>query len=112
LTVNVQYESHTRAVGAAIRTLSAIGTVRRYKAWRAEWETKGEPLNVPPQPPKRPRRRWALDIVAALLFVGIPVILSQAQGFAGVIAGLTLLWGVIGFYLSFKVIRGIMRRMS
>jgi hypothetical protein len=29
------------ALGAAMRTLSAVGQVRRYKAWLAEWNAMG-----------------------------------------------------------------------
>ncbi len=31
------------AVGAALRTLGAIGQVRRYKAWSKEWRAMGQP---------------------------------------------------------------------
>jgi hypothetical protein len=106
-------------VVAAIRTFSAIRTVRRYKAWVSEWERMGEPLNSATQPAKRPRRRWPLVSGAALLFLAIPVYLSQAQDDGGwvsnsdgFVTSLTLLWCGVGVFLIFRLIRGIMRRMT
>jgi hypothetical protein len=93
---------------AAMRTLSAVGRVRRYKAWLAEWnamDAQGEPAPGP----KKKSGGWVLVTGAALLLLAIPAYLPQAHD-EGLATALELLWGVAGLYLVFRILRGMMRR--
>jgi hypothetical protein len=106
------------AVGAAIRTLSAVGQVRRYKAWQAQWQAMGEPLHTaapPPRLPKKTKRRRGRFIGAALLFLGLPAYLAQIvndewHSNDTLVGLLALLWGAVCLYLVFRFFRGIVRR--
>jgi hypothetical protein len=59
------------SVGASIRTLSAIGRLRRYKAWLAEWNAIGAAEQPRPKE-KRGGRRRLLITGAVLLLLAIP----------------------------------------
>ena len=101
-------------LGASIRTLSAVRKLRRYKAWRAEWEAMG--ATDEPQRPERERRtRWKLLTVAALLFLAIPGYLPQINYNEGLVATLKLLWALACLYMLFRVLQpivGLMRRAT
>src|ERR1022692_2478369 len=69
------------AVGASLRTLSAVGRVRRYKAWLAEWnamDTKEQQ-----RPKDKPSRRWMFVTSAVLLLLVIPAYCQHLQGNEG-----------------------------
>ena len=92
------------AVGAALRTFSAVGKVRRYKAWAAEWDAMGAPLHAPPQPETPVKRRWALVTIAIVLFVAIPVhepLIGHVDETTSTALG--WLWVAICFYLVWKL---------
>jgi Na+/melibiose symporter-like transporter len=96
-----------------MRTLSAVGRVRRYKAWLAEWNSMG--ARVEPGPPpkeKRGGRRRVFVTSAALLVLVIPVYLPNLQGNEEWRTALTLLWVVACIYLVGLVLRGITQRMT
>jgi len=101
------------SVGAAMRTLSAVGRVRRYKAWLAEWNAMGareEP--GPPPKEKRDGRRRVFVTSAALLVLAIPVCLPNLQGNEEWRTALTLLWVVACLYLVGLALWSITRRMT
>jgi hypothetical protein len=101
------------SVGAAIRTLSAVGRVRRYKAWLAAWNAMGATEEAAPsREEKRRRRRQLFVTVAALLLLAIPVCLSYLQGNEESRAALALLWVAACLYLVGLVLRSITRRMA
>jgi len=95
------------AAVAAIRTLSAVGTLRRYKAWLAEWSAMGA-HNEPAPQPKKKIGPWVFVTGTVLLLLAIPAYLAQAQD-AGLAIALELLWGVAGLYLVFRIMRCLMR---
>jgi cytochrome bd-type quinol oxidase subunit 2 len=99
------------AVGASMRTLSAVGRVRRYKAWLAEWNA----MNATEQPQvkeKRGGRRRLFVTGAALLLLAIPAGFQHLQGNEQWGTALTLLWIVACVYLLGVVLRSIKRRMA
>jgi len=86
------------AVGAALRTLRAVVQVRRYKAWLADWEAMGEPINAPrqPQPAKRRPYGWVFFTGAVLLAVGTPFSVPPGTKLSDTA---TLLWEGACLYL-------------
>lgn len=92
---------------AALRTLSAVGRVRRYKAWLAEWNAMAQ--DEPAPRPKKKGRGWMFVTCAVALLLAIPAYLPQAQD-AGIATPLELLWGLAGLYLVFRIMRRMMRR--
>jgi len=113
------------AVLAATRTLSAVGQVRRYKAWSAQWQAMSEPVSaqrrIPhphrsaevvtqnqPSTAKEPHRGRLLAIVAALLVLAIPAYVGD--GSDRVSSALTCLWLAACLYLAFRLLRRLMRR--
>jgi hypothetical protein len=92
------------AVAAGFRTLAAVGRMRRYKAWLADWQGMGAG-DEPPRPKKR--RGWVLVAGAALLVVAIPLVQPET----GPNDALTVLWCVACLYLVFALVRGILRRI-
>ena len=104
------------AVGASFRTLSAVGRVRRYKAWLAEWNAMGE-MEQPQQPQARPKekrgsRRRVFITGAALLALAIPVCLPSLQGNDAGWGTAVTLWLVACVYLAGVMLRSIARRMT
>lgn len=97
-------------VGAAMRTLSAIGRVRRYKAWLAEWNAMGA-KEEPARPPKEKRggRHW---LIALLLLLAIPACFTHLQVNEQWRGALILLWIAACIYLVGLVLRSITRRMT
>jgi cytochrome bd-type quinol oxidase subunit 2 len=95
-------------VGAAYRTLSAVGTVRGYKAWQAQWSAMGTPQEQTQKVEKR-RGGWVLITLALLLLVGIPMSVGQRQD-NGVV-WLRWVWLAVALYLLFRLVRGILRRL-
>jgi hypothetical protein len=98
------------AVGASLRTLSAVGRVRRYKAWLAEWnamDTKEQQ-----RPKDKPSRRWMFVTSAVLLLLVIPAYCQHLQGNEGLRTALMLLWVVAGIYLVGLLLRRITRGMT
>jgi hypothetical protein len=114
------YEGHIAwwlalgAAGAAMRTLSAVGQVRRYKAWAAQWQAMGAPLHAP-RPQKKKTGGWMRITVAALLLGAIPAYLPQIKSNAAipnseaVATALMVLWLVTGLYLLWKSVAGVCR---
>jgi hypothetical protein len=101
------------SVGAAIRTLSAVGRVRRHKAWLAEWNAMGEKEEPPPsREQKRGGRRRLFVTSAALLLLVIPVCLPYLQGNEEWHTALAVLWGGACIYLVGLVLRSITRRKA
>ena len=99
------------AVGAALRTLSAVGQVRRYKAWLAEWNAMAG-TEQPRHKEKRRGRRRVLLPGAALLLVAIPAGFQYLQGNQEWGAALTLLGVVASVYLVAVALRSITRRIT
>jgi hypothetical protein len=108
------------ATAAAVRSLAAVGEVGRYKRWDAKWQTMGAPAQAledaqrqQPRGPEKPKRRWKLVTLAALLLVAIPAFLAALDGGMGndaFMAALALLWCVAGLYLALRAVRGMLRR--
>jgi len=95
------------AVAAAGRTVSAIGTVRRYKLWAADWRGMGEE-----GAPKKRGRVWMRVIVALLLVIGIPAWAPQIRNnlaaipFGEALANaLVALWLAACLYLVWRLVR-------
>ena len=99
------------SVGAAFRTLSAVGRVRRYKAWDAEWNAMGarEESAIPRKERRGARRRL---FVAALLLLLIPACLPHLSGNEEWRTALGLLWIVACLYVVGLVLRSITRRIT
>jgi hypothetical protein len=100
------------SVGAAIRTLSAVGRVRRYKAWLTEWNAMGANEQPAPREKKRGGRRRLFVTTAALLLPAIPVCLPYLAGNEEWRTALALLWVMACLYLVVLVLRSITRRMT
>jgi len=101
------------AIGLFIRTLSAVGQLRRYNAWLAEWNAMG--AKEEPAPPPRERaggRRRVFVASAALLLVAIPACSQYLQDNEALRGALRLLWIVAGIYLVGLVLRRITRRTT
>ena len=104
------------AVGAAGKTVGAMGRLRRYKAWCAQWQA----MSADGAPVRREKKHGrARLVVAALLFVAVPVCLPLVRGNEAipdreaVIAALAWLWLGCGFYLVFRLawaLWGLFRR--
>jgi hypothetical protein len=95
------------SVGAAMRTVAAIGRVRRYKAWLAEWNAMGEMEHLRPKK-KRSWRRRIFITGAVLLLLAIPACLQHLQGNQA----LQLLCVVGCICLVAVVLRSIKRRIA
>jgi hypothetical protein len=99
------------AVGASMRTLSALRRVRRYKAWMAEWNAMG--ATDQPQPnEKRGGRRRVFLTGAALLLLAIPSCFRYLQSNEELGIALTLLSVIACVCLLGVVLRKIRRRMT
>lgn len=100
------------AVAAAFRTLGALRSMRRYKAWLAEWQAMGG-VEEPTPPLTRPGRRWMLVTGAALLLLIIPMCMSQPGTAPGLWDGALLaLWLVDCLWLVFMFARVVLRRRT
>ncbi len=112
------YEGHTAwwlavgAVGAAMRTLGAVGKVRRYKSWLADWQAMSAEIQPAPPEKKRRGRGWLGIITAAALFFIIPVCLPQIRDYKEIANALAWLWLVDCLFLVFLLLRGILRRLA
>jgi len=101
------------SVGAAFRTLSAVGRVRRYKVWLAEWNAMGgQEESAPPRQENRSPRRRVFITIAALLLLAIPACLPYLQGSDEWRTALTLLWVVDCLCLVGLVLRSIIGRLK
>jgi hypothetical protein len=98
------------AVGGAFRTLSAVRHVRRYKAWRAEWEAMGATDQPRPKDKRVGRRRRVFVTCAALLLLAIPACVRHLQGNEEWLTALTLLCVVTCIYLVGLLLRRMTKR--
>lgn len=101
------------AVGLFIRTLSAVGQLRRYKAWLAEWNAMGakeEP--APARKEKAGGRRRVFVSSAVVLVLAIPACSQYLCGSEEWVTALRLLWASACIYLIGLVIRSITRRIT
>jgi hypothetical protein len=105
---NVPWWLALGAVAAAVRTLSAIGKVRRYKAWSADWQAAGAE-DEPPRRQKRGKRGWVFVTGAGVLFVAIPTYLPQIRNIEAIpnalVTALTWLWVAACLLLVWKLLR-------
>ena len=85
---------------AAARTLAAVNEVRRYNAWRTEWEGMGA-INAPP--PAKKSRVWSRIIAAALLLVVIPAYLRQEPDAERFATPLEWIWVATGIFLLWNL---------
>lgn len=99
------------AVGASLRTLAAIGRLRRYKAWLAEWNAMGAAEQPRPKE-KRSGQRRLFIAVAALLLLAIPAAFPHLQGNAASGSALRLIWALACIYLAVPLLRSVKRRMA
>ncbi len=112
------YEGHTAwwlalgAVGAAMRTLGAVGKVRRYKSWLADWQAMSTEMQPVRPEKKRGGRGWLGIFTAAVLFFVIPVCLPQIRDYQALANALTWLWLADCLFLVFVLLRGILRRSA
>jgi hypothetical protein len=101
------------AVGASLRTLSAVGRVRRYRAWLAEWNAMGTPEQPHPKKEKRGgRRRVFITGAVVLLLLALPAGLRHLQGNEQRGMALTLLLIIACVSLLGVMLRSIARRMT
>jgi len=98
------------AVGTVFRTLSAVGSVRRYKAWAAEWEAMGRVGGAPPQLAK-PNPFMRTTMMAAAL-IGLPVAFSLPviQDNVAVLSALHWAWGLLALYCLWRLLNGVWQR--
>lgn len=99
------------AVAASLRTLGAVGQVRRYKAWLAEWNAMGV-VEQPRPKVKRGNLRRAFITGAALLALAIPTCLPSLQGSDAGRGAAVMLWLAACVYLGMVMLRGIARRRA
>lgn len=99
------------AVGASLRTLSAIRRLRRYKAWLAEWNAMGA-TKQPQRKERRGGRRRVLITGAVLLLLAIPAGFRHLQSNEERGMALTLLSVTACVCLLLVVLRSIRRRMA
>jgi membrane protein YdbS with pleckstrin-like domain len=97
------------AIAAAMHTLSAVGQVRRYREWLAQWQAMGAPLHAPPKPAAKPKRRWKLVTIAVLLLLVIPSLMPDKGYDEGPVMALTCLWLTDALYLLCRLF-ALMRR--
>jgi hypothetical protein len=91
---------------AALKTLKALGEVRRYKAWLAQWNAMDGQAQAKPAR-KAPSWGRVLVLIALAIFL-FP--LFQAPGTPD--SGLKqLAWVASGLYLAFALVRFIVRRV-
>ena len=99
------------SVGAAFRTLSAVGRVRRYKAWMAEWNAmNAREESASRNKDKRGARRRVF--LAALLLLGIPACLPYLGRNEELRMALGLLWVVTCLFVVGLALRSVTRRIS
>jgi hypothetical protein len=96
-------------VGASIRTLSAVGQLRRYKAWLAEWSAMGGKEDAAPPPRNKPAGRRTVTCIAVLLLLVIPSWTRHIQGNEGFRSALILFWFASLIYLVGLVLRCMVR---
>ena len=97
------------AVAIAAQTKAAIAEVRRYEAWRKEWQAMGA-STAPPRAVKKHGRRWVPVTVAALLLVAIPAYLPRLQDYGGPVTVFECVWGAVALYLGFRIRQAVTRR--
>jgi len=107
---NVAWWLALAAVGASIRTLSAVGRVRRYKAWLAEWNAMGATAEQPKRKEKRAGRRWVTITGTALLLLAIAAGFGHLQSADEQGMALTMLLVIACVCLLGLVFRSIKRR--
>jgi hypothetical protein len=86
------------AVAAAFRTLGAVGKLRRYNAWLAQWQAMGAESEAPP----RRKKRRGLMVAAGAAFLTVAIPLSMSPG-TKPSDGLTALWCVACLTLLYSL---------
>jgi hypothetical protein len=98
------------ALAFAFRTLSAMGTRRRYLGWKAAWDAM-ETMAEPRAHAETKRGNGSGSIwIAALVWVGSLVSIPPAQGNDVLVKALALVCAVSSLYLVFRYIRRTVRR--
>jgi hypothetical protein len=99
------------AVGVALRTLSAVGTLRRYNAWASEWEAMG---NLGTSPASRTSHRWRNRVLLLVALIGIPVALTlpELQNFPALLDAMRWGWIALTLFWVFRVLRGLWQRAA
>jgi hypothetical protein len=99
------------AVVASLRTLWAVGRLRRYKAWLAEWNAMGATEQTQRKKERGGKRRVFIT-GAVLLLLTIPACLPNLQGNDTQWSAAVTLWLVACVYLGGVMLRGITRWMT
>lgn len=94
------------AAFAALRTLKAMGEVRRYKTWLANWNAMDE------QEQARSRRKMltlnrVLLVIAGAAFLFLPLLRAPGTSDSALNQGV---WVISALYLVFALLRFILRR--
>lgn len=98
------------AIAAAMRTRTAVKSLRRYNAWAAEWAAMGED-DAPalPQVKRRSGGRW-LVALAVVLAVMMPVVANMRSGPGS--DALLLLWCAGCLFLAVAMLRAVLLRIG
>ena len=111
------YEAHAPwwqaliAVAIAKRTLSAMGQLRRYKQWAAEWNAMGAPDDRP-APVRQAQRAAPHTGVGSRVLVGVAALIAVCLPFSGAGSsdGVICLWLAACLFLGWKVVGAVRRK--
>jgi hypothetical protein len=92
---------------AALRTLKAVGEVRRYKTWLANWNAMDAQEQAPPRRKILTLNR-VLPVIAGAAFLFLPLLRAPGTSDSALQQGI---WVVSGLYLVFALVRFILRRV-
>jgi hypothetical protein len=94
------------AVGAAQRTLRSYHELKRYTAWRVQWEAMGPPPNDRPAPPPHAPAAAHKGFVAVAVLVAVGVPFYGTGGSDGVLG----VWLAACMILVVELVRAVRRR--
>jgi hypothetical protein len=99
------------ALGAAKRTLTAYGELKRYNAWRAKWDAMGPPQDTP-APAPRAQRAAPHNNVGGRVLLGIAALIAVSIPFSGSASsdGVLCVWFGACVFLVWKLIGAIRRK--